>query len=545
MKITKVVRFMAFMSMFLLLTGCELFNQDPQDPGTDIKLTLKIGDKVHEVYSNLDANTEVDLPIVTMDSQVFLGWREGETTYFDTYTIKKSATLQAVFDDVEAYFTYSVVLSESTATLIKDTITIDHYIGSIETVVIPKTIDGNYVSKIGVDAFKDSKVVHVHIPMDVNVGFHAFYQSLDLESVHFYGDYEINYEDNYNHLELADVVSRYTNDCSQNINNVVVGVYPLGESCPIKEITNIRSMNVGGQTYSVYTVILSPVLPKDVQIGLGSFAFEGANKLHTLEIPKGETLFFVDSLYGVPNLETLLLDDTHPHFKLQDGVLFNYSQQSLLYYPSGLKNTTYTIPTLTNSVIPIWENPYLETIIIPEAYQGSLPARGLVNLKAFQVNENNPRYHSVDGVLYTDDTLIAYPANKEGTHFEIPNNITIIDDYAFYQNQNLESIDLNQVTRIGHYAFAEAVSLLELSLPNTVTTLGNGIIHKSSIRTLILNRSFVLNGSLPTLVSSNLGSIPGEGFKIYVPNDSLDAYKESDIWDNYSDHIYPLSEYVD
>ena len=59
------------------------------------------------------------------------------------------------------------------------------------------------------------------------------------------------------------------------------------------------------------------------------------------------------------------------------------------------------------------------------------------------------------------------------TDVVIPNTITVIQDYAFYNCQNVESIILpNGVTQIGDFAFYNCKLVTSLSIPHSVTNIG-------------------------------------------------------------------------
>lgn len=86
-------------------------------------------------------------------------------------------------------------------------------------------------------------------------------------------------------------------------------------------------------------------------------------------------------------------------------------------------------------------------------------------LDAINVDENNPNYKSVDGILYSKDmkTLIAYPANKKDTTFKVPEGVEVIARYALSYNENLERIimpsTLKKIETKGVYANPNLVKL--------------------------------------------------------------------------------------
>lgn len=58
------------------------------------------------------------------------------------------------------------------------------------------------------------------------------------------------------------------------------------------------------------------------------------------------------------------------------------------------------------------------------------------------VDDENPNYQSIDGVLYSKDgkKIIRYAKAKKDTSFDIPDGVTEIGDFAFFGSKNLEII---------------------------------------------------------------------------------------------------------
>jgi hypothetical protein len=100
------------------------------------------------------------------------------------------------------------------------------------------------------------------------------------------------------------------------------------------------------------------------------------------------------------------------------------------------------------------------------------------NLTAITVDDLNPAYSSLDGVLFdkTTNTLIVCPAGKAGT-YAIPENVTNIVSTAFSSCARLTSVTIpNTVTDIGDYAFG-GCTLTNAIVLNGVTRLGVGAFY--------------------------------------------------------------------
>ncbi len=94
--------------------------------------------------------------------------------------------------------------------------------------------------------------------------------------------------------------------------------------------------------------------------------------------------------------------------------------------------------------------------------------RGNGALKNINVSEDNPVYSSENGILYNKDKtkLLAYPMNKIGTEFEVPDYVKEIGTFAFYYNGNLEEISFEgKIDIIDEIAISELRSLKNFYYP--------------------------------------------------------------------------------
>ncbi len=140
----------------------------------------------------------------------------------------------------------------------------------------------------------------------------------------------------------------------------------------------------------------------------------------------------------------------------------------------------------------------------------------------------------------------------------------MIESDAFYQCNNLKSIDLPEsVVTICGGAFAGCSSLMEINIPNSVTVIGgeayrscyklNSICFGNSI-TIIEGLAFsscpnikdvtIKSISPPTIKKSLYGDYCFDSnvcsiAKLFVPAESLDAYKVHKEWGKFT-HIVPF-----
>ena len=97
------------------------------------------------------------------------------------------------------------------------------------------------------------------------------------------------------------------------------------------------------------------------------------------------------------------------------------------------------------------------------------PFSSLLHLQEIVVDEGNPAYTAVDGVLYTKDmkTLVCYPASKSGTSFTVADGVETIGVAAISSTALTEIILPDSVTTIGRHCFSFNERLEKLHMDNT------------------------------------------------------------------------------
>ena len=142
------------------------------------------------------------------------------------------------------------------------------------------------------------------------------------------------------------------------------------------------------------------------------------------------------------------------------------------------------------------------------------------------------------------------------TSVTIPDSVTTIGDYAFYYCSSLTSVTIgDSVATIGNGAFRDCSSLTSVTIGDSVTTIGDCAFYGCSSLT-----SITIPGSVTTIRSwafgdcSNLTSVyckattpstggfwlfdnNASGRTIYVPMESVEAYKSAEGWSDYADAI--------
>ncbi len=202
---------------------------------------------------------------------------------------------------------------------------------------------------------------------------------------------------------------------------------------------------------------------------------------------------------------TLLDDNGHLTIDCipQDIIYDNYLSKQIIMTESWdrekVKSLTLEHVNITYGVLN--EYPNLTTIMISKDVTSGLsfPFSYCPSVTTIVIDRNNPIYDSRDGcnaiietatntlIVGCKNTFIPSSVTTIGpgsfcgsglTSFTIPNNVTSIESYAFYNCTSLNSVTIpNSVTTIGNYAFHGCTSLSSITIPNSVTTINHGIFY--------------------------------------------------------------------
>lgn len=119
---------------------------------------------------------------------------------------------------------------------------------------------------------------------------------------------------------------------------------------------------------------------------------------------------------------------------------------------------------------------------------------------------------------------------------ELPNTISQLPMYVFRGLTNLANIEIpDSVTSIGTRAFGSCSSLTELELPSGVTSIGcYAFEHCDSLS------SFTILAATPPPICDDGIFTTGKIPIIYVPSESVAAYKAASGWRRYESWIHPI-----
>jgi hypothetical protein len=221
----------------------------------------------------------------------------------------------------------------------------------------------------------------------------------------------------------------------------VIGDSAFSSCAVLADITIPNSVTTISRRAFSGTALPIVTIPASVTyIGFG--AFFNNNALTTVNIGAG-AVNIGDCAFGdTPALTSISVDANNPNYSSENGVFFNKNKTTLIQYPAGKTNTTYTIPASV-------------TTIDDEAFAGA----------AFLTSMNIPDHvTSVGEWAFADCTSLVSVVIGSG--------ITVIEEYTFDSCTSLRSVVIgNNVTLIREGAFAFCKSLNNVIIPDSVTAI--------------------------------------------------------------------------
>ncbi len=228
----------------------------------------------------------------------------------------------------------------------------------------------------------------------------------------------------------------------------------------------------------------------------------GNSNITSISIPDSVTNITRSSITVLTNLTEITVSNGSEAYSSADGILFDKDMTRLIACPRKKAADTYAVPGSVETIgVQAFANiSGIKTITLPEGVLtiedtafGSCPAvvnipssvtkigtgaLGRKKLREIVLSADNKDFVISDGVLYSADMtrLLLYSDEKTDTELKLPESVTTVDPYAFYNNKNLMSaIVPDSVTDIGNYAFMNCSGLLFAKLPDALTVIPTGI----------------------------------------------------------------------
>lgn len=323
-------------------------------------------------------------------------------------------------------------------------------------------------------------------------------------------------------------------------NSIPYDVKSIGENA-FRECNYIDSVIIPNSINSIGSCafsnssIKSISLPSSVNY-IGEWSFRYCFGLANFYVPSTLTRIDFAALYGCWFMQDINVDVNNPNYSSINGVLYNKLGDTLICCP-GAKQGAFLVTSNVN---------YIEDLAFCYG-----------NLSAINVDANNPKYSSLDGILYNKvmDTLIACTTQKTGSVI-IPNSVSHIYWSGFFQCNQLSSVTIpSSVSSIGDFAFAYCDGLTTINIPNSITEISMGAFYDCpgltsitipALVTKIGDQAFSYCTGLseiklypetpPQIVSSTFAGI-SDTTPIKVSCNSLTLYQGAEYWSNFTNYV--------
>ena len=401
----------------------------------------------------------------------------------------------------------------------------------IETVVI-----GNGVKTICKGAFSLAGVYNLTMGKSVEViesqAFNSnHFSNIDLpESLTEIGESAFSYCNNLLSVEIPNSVTTLGYQAfsyCDNLNTLVIGNgVELIDSETFTECTRLKNVTFGKNVKTIETEafyncgIINLIIPEGVTY-IGYVAFGWSEQLETVTLPNSLETIEGNPFCACPSLEQFV-SSSAVYTTLDNGKLLMSGSEIIAFAPYGIAD--YAIPDGVTSI-------------------GGSAFSGCTSLGSIEIPDG---VTSIGGSAFSGCTSLG--------SIEIPDSVTSIGSSAFYNCTSLGSIEIpDGVTSIASGTFSNCTSLGSIEIPNGVTsigglafsgctslrnvTIGDGVtnIGISAFSDCTSLTTMTVEATTPPTIRYS-SALPSNTIltTIYVPADSVEAYKAANVWKNYN-----------
>ena len=238
------------------------------------------------------------------------------------------------------------------------------------------------------------------------------------------------------------------------------------------------------------------VVPDGVE-EIGNGAFRACSLLKTLAIPERVAKIGEYAFSGCVGLTSIDVAAKNPAYCSIDGVLFSKDESGnprvLVKYPSASERERYAIPPLVEEfeIDALNGSVSLKSIDVSASVEKGLETfLNCPNLEAINVDGNNRRYRSHDGVLFSKrgTVLYQYPAGKTDENYVVPRGVDSIGGTSFWGCASLKTIKLPEdLRRLGLVPFdrCDGLTSIEVDAKNEYYRSVDGVLFSKENNSLV------------------------------------------------------------
>lgn len=360
-------------------------------------------------------------------------------------------------------------------------------------ITVPATYDGLPVTKIADNAFQScSGITQVVLPESISsVGKYAFADCGSLTAISF-------------NSETCSIGTAAFSGCDRLVT--------VNLPSKIGAIPN--------EAFKSCTSLTEIFLPSTV-VAIGKEAFMNTG-LTRATVPASTISIGENAFMSCPAIEYFAVDSANTSFKAIDGCLYTADGKTLIQYPAGSAETSYTVASTATTVGngAFSESQNLTKVILPSALTEIKPY-AFYNCSAL-TSVNIPEGVTIIGSMAFSGcsalSAVTIPSSvvsfenafvKSGLQSVVfADGVEEISAKAFANCENLTSVTIpSSVTAIGVGSFDGCTALESITIPATVTAIGSGAFNGcSGIKLIVEKDSAAYNYAVSNSLSYSLDS---------------------------------------
>ena len=361
--------------------------------------------------------------------------------------------------------------------------------------------EGSALVEIGNNAFNESGIVHIDVPMGVvKIGALAFYECTDLLSITFgegltsVGDHAF--------AGCSELISVSFPASLKTLGQSVFYYYEYDEyTCPkLESVTfapNSQLEYIPAGTFA-YTALKTFTVPAGVKYieGVESSGYRNPSAFY--EVATLEAVYFENGsvcteigAYAFEYCEALELIEIPATVSTIGDYAFRYCRalesvtipenavnlgKGAFWGCTGLVDVELRTKATALPDSFFYDCESLADITIPAAVSSlGSSCFGGTALAEFKVDPRNTFFKAIDGILYTADGtgIVMVPSAKVIGDFVVPNTVTSINDKLFYECQTITSLTFEggrtDFISVGRMAFAECSNLTRVIFTDKIS----------------------------------------------------------------------------